>query len=78
MAGVFGVRYLSTLFGLVFFGHQVGGFAGAWLGGWVFDTYRSYDGVWAGAMLLGLVAAALHVWIDDAPLARRREAAFAA
>ncbi len=62
---VFGVQYIGTLFGFVFLGHQVGAFLGVWLGGWVFDTTRSYDLVWLGAMALGLIAAALHLPIDD-------------
>jgi len=70
LSGVFGVQYISTLFGFVFFGHQVGGFLGAWLGGRVFDLTHSYDLVWAGAMLLGVLAAALHLFIDDAPAVR--------
>jgi len=70
VAGIFGVRYISTLFGMVFFGHQLGGFAGAWLGGWAFDTFGSYDPVWIGAMVLGVVAGALHLLIDDRPAVR--------
>ncbi|OGB23806.1 MAG: MFS transporter [Burkholderiales bacterium RIFCSPLOWO2_02_FULL_57_36] len=67
---VFGVKYLTTLFGFVFVGHQVGGFMGAWLGGVVFDVTGSYDLVWLGAIGLGLIAAALHWPIDDRQLAR--------
>lgn len=70
LARVFGVQYISTLFGFVFFGHQLGGFLGVWLGGYVFDRYESYDYVWAGAMLLGAVASALHLLIDDEPVHR--------
>ena len=62
---VFGVQYIGTLFGFVFFGHQLGAFAGVWLGGLVFDATRSYDGLWFGAMALGVAAAALHWPIDD-------------
>lgn len=62
---VFGVQYIGTLFGFVFLGHQVGAFLGVWLGGYVFDTTQSYDLVWMGAMALGLIAAVLHLPIDD-------------
>lgn len=65
---VFGVRYIGTLFGFVFLGHQLGAFLGVWLGGYVFDTTRSYDLVWLGAMALGLIAAGLHWPIDDRPV----------
>jgi MFS family permease len=68
LAGVFGVQYISTLFGFVFFGHQLGGFLGVWLGGHVFDKYASYNYVWACSMLLGVIASALHLLIDDKPV----------
>lgn len=67
---VFGVRYITTLFGFVFFGHQLGSFLGVWLGGVVFEATHSYDLVWMGAMVLGVVAAALHWPIDDREIAR--------
>jgi MFS family permease len=62
---VFGVKYLTTLFGVVFVGHQIGSFLGIWLGGVVFDATGSYELVWIGAIALGLAAAALHWPIDD-------------
>lgn len=68
---VFGVRYITTLFGFVFFGHQVGAFLGVWLGGYLFDATGSYDLVWFGSIALGLAAAALHWPIDDREIARR-------
>ncbi|GGC18280.1 MFS transporter [Pseudoduganella buxea] len=71
---VFGVQYIATLFGLVFVGHQVGGFLGVWLGGAVFDATHSYDLVWSAAILVGLAAAALHWPIDDRAVARLRAA----
>lgn len=67
---VFGVRYITTLFGFVFFGHQLGSFLGVWLGGVVFELTHSYDLVWLGAMALGVVAAALHWPIDDREIVR--------
>lgn len=74
VAQMFGVKYLTTLFGFVFVGHQIGGFLGAWLGGVVFDATGSYDLVWTGSIALGLAAAALHWPIDDRPVARLRAA----
>ncbi len=67
---IFGVRYMAMLFGFVFFSHQLGSFLGAWFGGYVFDQTGSYDPVWWTSVALGLVAAALHWPINDAPLTR--------
>ena len=67
---IFGVRYVATLFGFVFFSHQLGSFLGVWLGGRLFETTGSYDVVWLGAMGLGLLAAVLHWLVDDRELAR--------
>lgn len=69
---IFGVRYITTLFGFVFFGHQLGSFFGIWLGGYVFEATGSYQGVWLLAMALGLIAAVLHWPIDDRALVRTR------
>jgi MFS family permease len=65
---IFGVRYLSTLFGFVFFGHQIGSFLGVWLGGLVFDLTGSYTPVWYGGIALGIFAAIVHWPIDERTL----------
>jgi MFS family permease len=70
VAQVFGLRYFSMLFGVVFMGHQFGSFAGAWLGGLIYDMTGSYDLMWVAACVLGLVASALHWPINEQPLAR--------
>ncbi|WP_296352756.1 MFS transporter [Ramlibacter sp.] len=67
---IFGVKYISTLFGFVFFGHQLGGFFGVWLGGRVFDATKSYDLLWIGAIALGVISAALHWPINDRKVER--------
>ena len=68
VAQIFGVRYGGTLFGIVFFSHQIGSFLGAWLGGYLFETTGSYSLMWQLAVLLGLVAALLHWPIRDEPV----------
>ena len=60
VGAIFGVRYMSMMFGLVFVGHQVGGFLGAWIGGVAFDAFRSYDVMWMLSVALGVVSAGLH------------------
>ncbi len=67
---IFGPRYLATLFGIVFFSHQMGSFLGVWLGGRLFDTTGSYDVIWWAGVVLGVVSAALHWPIDEQPLPR--------
>ena len=67
---VFGVKYIATLFGLVFLSHQLGSFLGVWLGGYIFDTTNSYDMVWWLCIALGLIATLVHLLIDENPLPR--------
>jgi predicted MFS family arabinose efflux permease len=74
VAQIFGPQYVSMLFGVVFFSHQVGAFLGAWLGGKLFDATGSYVVVWWIAVLLGVVAMLLHLPINERPLARLRAA----
>lgn len=62
---IFGVRYLSTLFGFVFFGHQIGSFLGVWLGGLVFDLTGSYRPIWWAAFGLAVFAALVQWPIDE-------------
>ncbi len=70
VAQFFGTRHMAMLFGIVFFSHQVGAFLGIWLGGYFFDVTSSYDVVWWVSVALGLLAAALHWPIREAPVAR--------
>ena len=72
VARIFGLRYMATLTGLVFFSHQLGSFVGAWLGGKFFVTTGSYDMIWWIGVLLGLMAAALHFPINDKPVVRQQ------
>jgi MFS family permease len=70
---MFGTRYLATLFGFVFFSHQVGSFFGVWLGGYLYDKTGSYDAVWWLAVALGVFAAIVHLPIREVGV-RRPEA----
>jgi predicted MFS family arabinose efflux permease len=70
IAQVFGLKYMATLFGVVFFSHQLGSFIGIWLGGKLFDETGSYDTVWWLGAMLGFGAAFIHWLIDERPLER--------
>lgn len=65
VAQIFGVKYLSTLFSIVFLGHQIGSFLGAWYGGLMFDLTGSYTVVWIFCVVLSVVAAALCAPVDE-------------
>ena len=65
---IFGVRYMSTLFGFVFFGHQIGSFLGVWLGGLVFDLTGSYRPIWWAAFGLALFASVVQLPINEQPV----------
>lgn len=69
---IFGVRYLATLYGFVFFSHQIGAFLGVWLGGRIYDVTGSYTTVWWAAIILGVVAGLVHLPLSDRPLHERR------
>ncbi len=70
VAQIFGPRYMATLFGIVFFSHQIGSFLGAWLGGYLFDATGSYDVVWWISVALGIASAIIHLPIDEKPVPR--------
>ena len=65
---IFGTTYMSTLFGIVFLGHQFGGFLGAWLAGYAYDALGSYDAMWILSIALGVLSALLHWPIVEQPL----------
>ncbi len=62
-----GLRFLSTLAGLVFFSHQTGAFIGAWLGGRIYDATGDYTAMWWAAVALGLLATLIHLPIRESP-----------
>ena len=72
---IFGVRYLATLFGIVFMSHQFGSFSAVWLGGYVFDKTGSYELIWQISIGLGIAAALFHLPIAERTLARAPVAA---
>ncbi|MXY74380.1 MAG: MFS transporter, partial [Acidimicrobiia bacterium] len=65
VAHLLGARYLSALFGVVFFSHQIGASIGGWLPGRVFDDTGSYLPVWLLAIGLSVAALLIHLPIKD-------------
>ncbi len=70
VAQFFGMQYMSGLFGVVFFGHQIGGFLGVYLGGLLYDASGSYEVVWWMGVALGVLAGLIHLPIKEAPVPR--------
>ncbi len=64
---VFGLTHFNTLYGIVFLSHQVGSFLGAWMGGVVFDAYKTYDVAWGALIVIGLAAFTLQWLMDEKP-----------
>ena len=71
VAQIFGLRYMSMLTGIVFLGHQLGSFLGAWLGGRIFDETGSYSLAWMIAIVLSVLAALCSWPINEKPLLRQ-------
>src|SRR3546814_7767042 len=71
---IFGIRYRSMLYGIVFLSHQLGSFFGAWMAGLIFDSTGSYNIAWGFSIALGLFAGLVHLPIADAPVKRLQSA----
>ncbi len=69
IAHIYGLRYMGTLYGIVFLSHQLGSFLGVWLGGYMYDRYGSYDVVWWVGVGVGAFSAIIHLPVREAPRA---------
>ena len=69
---LFGVRYLSTLFGLTLLSHQVGGFLGAYLGGLALTLNGDYQWMWWADIVLSGMAALINLPIKEAPIIKHQ------
>jgi MFS family permease len=65
IAHIYGVRYMGTLYGIVFFSHQLGSFAGVWLGGKMYDVYGDYTVVWWVGVGVGAFSALIHPPVNE-------------
>jgi MFS family permease len=68
---IYGLRYMGTLYGIVFFSHQLGSFLGVWLGGALYDIYGNYTGVWWVGIAVGAFSAIVHLPIKEIPMLQR-------
>ena len=73
VAQIFGTKNLSLLFGIVFLNHQIGSFLGAYLGGYFYDKFGSFDYAWYLAIILSFIATGLHLPIDERPIEKKLE-----
>lgn len=65
IAHIYGMRYMGTLYGIVFFSHQLGGFLGVWLGGRMYDLYGNYTMVWWIGVGVGALSAIVHLPVKE-------------
>lgn len=68
VAHIYGLRYMGTLYGIVFLSHQLGSFLGAWLGGRLYDAYGTYTTVWWIGVGICVFSALVHLPIRERPL----------
>jgi len=71
VAHIYGLRYMGTLYGIIFFSHQLGSFLGVWLGGRLYDAYGDYTAVWWVGVAIGAFSAVVHLPIREVPLKLR-------
>ncbi|MCY4309197.1 MAG: MFS transporter [Rhodobacteraceae bacterium] len=71
---IYGLRYMATLYGIIFFSHQLGGFIGVWLGGFLYDRTGNYDMVWWIGVGVATFSAIVHIPINEIPLSQRLRA----
>ena len=71
IAHIYGLRYMGTLYGIVFFSHQLGAFLGVWLGGALHDMYGDYTLVWWVGVGVGLFSAIVHLPVQERSLNAR-------
>jgi len=69
VAEIWGIRYMGTLYGIVFFSHQLGAFLGVWLGGRLYDLTGTYTLVWWVGVGVGAFSALVHLPIRERPAA---------
>ena len=72
IAYIYGIKFMGTLYGIVFLSHQIGSFVGVWLGGLFYDIYGSYYLVWWVGIGVGAFSAIIHLPVKEMPLSERK------
>jgi predicted MFS family arabinose efflux permease len=72
---MFGTRWMAMLVGVTFLSHQVGGSLGVYLGGLLYETTGSYNIVWWGGVVFGVLSALINLPIVEKPVVRPAVAA---
>ena len=65
IAHIYGLRYMGTLYGLVFFSHQIGSFLGVWMGGRLYDATGDYTLVWWIGIGVSIFSTLIHIPIKE-------------
>jgi len=65
VAHIWGLRYMGTLYGIVFLSHQLGSFLGVWLGGRLYDLSGGYTLVWWIGVGVGAFSAIVHLPVQE-------------
>jgi MFS family permease len=68
IAHIYGLRYMGTLYGLVFLSHQLGSFLGVWMGGKLYDATGDYTLVWWIGIGVSAFSAIIHLPIKEKKL----------
>lgn len=70
VANIFGTERLGTLSGLISMVHQFGGGLGAFVGGYIFDHWGSYENAFVLMLAFAILGVLFTLMIRERPMAR--------
>lgn len=62
---LFGAAQMATLFGIVFFSHQIGSFFSSWFGGICMQKTEGYSLIWIASMIFSAIASIVSFSINE-------------
>ncbi|MFJ8064486.1 MFS transporter [Psychrobacillus sp. NPDC096426] len=65
LSDLYGVRLLGILNGWAFFGHQIGGALGSFIGGWGYETFGTHVLAFGLAAFISLIASAASYYLPE-------------